>query len=500
MKTHVIRVEPFDDVLSVGDKMTWAQAQRIILVLPFRRAPRFSRLDWVRLERRARALGAQLAVVSRRSEIVPLCLEAGIPVFSSIEAARKERWRRSNAVLRPSRLASHLQTLKHQRQDLQTILVSRVPQPLPWGLRLVVFLLGFMAVLVLMGLLLPSATIEIELPKRLQSVEIPVRLSPQAQAVQVQGVLPCREVTTDLETQVDGIASGSTQWPDTYARTKVVIENLSEVSQMIPKGTIFVAPEPEPVRFEALESAILPAGVGQRTSLAVMATVPGSVGNVLAGAIREVEGALGPAVRVFNPEPAKGGSDRMVSVVSQGDVERVRRRLLEENDREALNKLQTQVKAEEVLIPSSVRLQEILEERIFPAVGEPASVFQMVVRGRFSGCAVKKGDVQSFVRTVLDARIPPGYQAFNEDIQVEWLGQGSTSSLQLVFPLKASRWLMPATQAEVVARTLTGQPIKHAGTTLGAVWEGVRVKTMRLFPSWWGWFPFLPWRIHVILK
>lgn len=500
MKTHVIRVEPFDDVLSLGDKMTWVPAQRIILILPLRRTPRFNRLDWVRLERRARALGAQLAAVTRRSEIAHQCLEAGIPVFSSVEAARRERWRRIGMSMRPLWSSSRLQFLRSQRQEIKAALASQRPKSSALGVRLVIFLLGFTAVLVLMGLLIPSATLVIELPKSLQSVEIPVRLSPRAQAVQVQGVLPCREITTDIESRVDGIASGSTLWPDTYARAEVVIENLTEVSQMIPKGTIFVAPEPEPVRFEALESAILPAGVGQRISLAVMATVPGSVGNVPAGAIREVDGALGPIVRVFNVEPAQGGSDRTVSVVSRGDVERARRRLLDENYRKAPGKLQAHLSPEEVLITSTVRLQEILEEHTFPSVGEPASVFQMVVKSRFSGCVVKKSDVQAFVRTILDARMPPGYQALDEDIQVEWLGQGSSEGREPTFTLKANRWLIPATQVDSVSRALIGQPVTRAEAILGALWGGVKVETIRLFPSWWGRFPFLPWRIHISLK
>lgn len=500
MKTQVIRVEPFDDVLSVGDKMAWTQAQRIILILPSRRAPRFSQLDWVRLERRARALGAQLAVVSRRSDIAHLCLEAGIPVFRSVEAARKERWRRSNTVPRPFRLASHLQTLKHQRQDLRTALVSRVPQSMPWGLRLVVFLLGFVAVLVLMALLVPSATLEIELPKRLQMAEIPVRLSPQVQSVQVQGVFPCREVNTEIESQHDEIASGSASWPDTYARAEVVLENLTEVSQIIPKGTIFVAPEPEPVRFEALESAVLPAGVGQKTTLAVTAVTPGSKGNVPTGAIREVEGTLGTTVRVYNAEPAQGGSDRIVTVVSQRDVARARQRLLDIQYREATNELQARISPEEELITSTIQLQKVLEEKTFPAIGEPASIFKTVVRGRYSGCVVKKSDVQVFVRTILDARMPPGYQALGEAIQVEWLGQGSIESREFFLTLKANRWLIPATQVDRITRTLVGQPVTRAETVLGALWKGVKIETIRLFPSWWGRFPFLPWRIHITLK
>ncbi|MGB9899106.1 hypothetical protein, partial [Thermanaerothrix sp.] len=85
-------------------------------------------------------------------------------------------------------------------------------------------------------------------------------------------------------------------------------------------------------------------------------------------------------------------------------------------------------------------------------------------------------------------------------VQVAWLGQGSIESREFSLTIKANRWLIPATQVDRITRTLVGQPVTRAETVLGALWKGVKIETIRLFPSWWGRFPFLPWRIHITLK
>ena len=65
MKTHVIQLEPHDDVISIRDKMSWAKTGRILLVFPARVRSRFLTLDLRLLQRQAESLGAQLAVVTR---------------------------------------------------------------------------------------------------------------------------------------------------------------------------------------------------------------------------------------------------------------------------------------------------------------------------------------------------------------------------------------------------------------------------------------------------
>ncbi|KPL83284.1 hypothetical protein SE15_08640 [Thermanaerothrix daxensis] len=503
MKTYVIRVEPYDDVLSVGDKITWTQAQRIILILPLRRSPRFSRLDWVRLQRGAQSVGAQLAVVSRESETIGVCAGVGIPVFKTVEAAQKGRWRRSpGTVLRKSSwLSARLYTLRRQREATQALLLEMTPKSLPLILRMGIFLFGLGAVLVLMALLLPSAILEVELPKREQQVEMFVRLSPQAQFVQMSGVVPCMERKVEVESQVEEVASGIAQWPATYAQAVVTIQNLTEVSQLIPRESLFVALGTEPIRFETIEDIVLPAGIGQTVSVPVRALQAGRKGNVPAGTAWEVEGALSPVVRVSNPEPAHGGTDSMVTVVSEMDVQRARERVLIIQQREATKIMEENLEAGEVLVPSTVHLQEILEESVFPNVGEPATLFLVKTKSLYHGCSIRQSDLEELIRATLGVQTPPGYQALNDAVKVERFEEhANVEAGSMGLRVRGSRWLVPSIRTDEIARLLVGKSVEEAAEILGSAVEGGKVTRVALTPAWWGRFPFLPWRIQVVLR
>ena len=58
MKTHVIQLEPHDDVISIRDKMSWAKTGRILLVFPTRVRSRFLTLDLRLLQREGQRLSS----------------------------------------------------------------------------------------------------------------------------------------------------------------------------------------------------------------------------------------------------------------------------------------------------------------------------------------------------------------------------------------------------------------------------------------------------------
>lgn len=504
MKTYVIRVESYDDVISVGDKMAWAQAQRIVLILPLKRSPRFTRLDWVRLQHRAQSLGALLAVVNRNPETAQLCREVGIPVFRTVEAAQKGRWRRRGTPFPLSHawLSARLQSVQRQREEARALLFAITPKPLSLGWRVGVFLLGVGAVLVLMALLLPSAILEIELPKREQQVEMYVRLSPQTRVVQMSGVVPCKEVDAEVDSQVEEVASGVAQWPVTYARVTLIAQNLTDVSQFIPKGSPFVAMGTQPVRFEALEEVVLPAGIGQSVSIPVQAIQAGSEGNVPAGATWEAEGSLGLVVRLSNPAPALGGTESTVTVVSEMDLQRAREQVLVVQSHEASRIMEEGLMADEILVASTVHLQEILEEHVFPNVGQPANLFQVRVKARYRGCVVRQNDLEYLTRAMLKMQIPGEYRALGDEVRVERLDEerAVTKTDSIGLRLRGSWWLIPSLRTDEIAHLLAGKPVEETEEILNPLIKGGKVTRIALTPAWWGRFPFLPWRIQIVLR
>ncbi|MGB9640129.1 MAG: hypothetical protein ACPL4H_04405, partial [Anaerolineales bacterium] len=64
MKIQIIQLEPHDDVISTRDKMGWARAARILLVLPERNHLFQNKLDQQLILRSAQKIGTQIAFVT----------------------------------------------------------------------------------------------------------------------------------------------------------------------------------------------------------------------------------------------------------------------------------------------------------------------------------------------------------------------------------------------------------------------------------------------------
>jgi len=498
MKTFVIRVESHDDVLSVCDRMNWAQAQRIVLVLK-RRSPRFTDLELTRLARYAQSLGAQLALISRDREIKRRCQAVGIAVFETLAMAQRGRWRQR----RPKRHASELVSRKKQdsaqfRRDSNRPLRTNNlgQQTLVWPWRVSFFLLGVLAVMVLMMSLFPSASLTVYLPRQKQTLEMKVQLSALASQVQPAGVIPCYPLETNVEGSIEDTASGTVVWPVASAQATLILENLSEQSHRISSGTIFMTSGVNPVRFEAQEEVSVPPGIGSKTRVLVRAVTPGEVGNVPSGAINQVDGVLNTWLRVYNPEAARGGEDQRVSGVTAQDVQRLRARLFDKLQQDAIVALSAQVGAGEHLLAETVTFQETVEERVFPDIDQPAMRVSMWMKARFRGCAVRESELKHWVQLSLDLQTPEGFQPMSEPTvhvrEATWLSRD-----EALLTLLAERVLVPRVNRESLVAMVAGKEPAWVTKEVPRVLNLNTRVTVRVFPSWWPRMPFLPMRIQV---
>ncbi|TES92248.1 MAG: hypothetical protein E3J88_01350, partial [Anaerolineales bacterium] len=66
MKTQILHLESYDDLHSIKDKLNWGQGERVILVWPLRGRPLNNKLNLLMVKRHTQALGAILALVTRR--------------------------------------------------------------------------------------------------------------------------------------------------------------------------------------------------------------------------------------------------------------------------------------------------------------------------------------------------------------------------------------------------------------------------------------------------
>src|SRR5260370_39080312 len=73
--------------------MGWAQTARVLLVWPASGRVLARRIDLLLLQRHARRLGAQLALITTDPVVRDYARDLRLPAFGSLEASRSGRWR-----------------------------------------------------------------------------------------------------------------------------------------------------------------------------------------------------------------------------------------------------------------------------------------------------------------------------------------------------------------------------------------------------------------------
>ncbi len=98
---QIIYLEVDDDLPAIRDRLEWAQARRVMLVVPPRCATFRSLVNLRVLKRYAQNLALDLALVTRDPETRRLAKAEGFPVLGSTGRGRGRRWRGS-VLRRPS--------------------------------------------------------------------------------------------------------------------------------------------------------------------------------------------------------------------------------------------------------------------------------------------------------------------------------------------------------------------------------------------------------------
>lgn len=388
---RVFFLRPDDDALSVCDRLDWADAQRVILVIPPDTAVLADRLELLRVRRHAERLRVALALVTIEPEQRQLARELGLPVFGSVAAAQRRRWRRPRPLqlpkppaerpspeeLRPddSRLSAYVLmglafgvvmvslydlvslgrlNLALLRQDLVVGAVGGV------ALSLLVFMLnwllrhytprlqrvlryGAMVTVFGMGLLAPLGAAYVIMPgARLTMTPLRLPLSAIARVTVVVPPPDQEPVLEEIDFEGQRI-NGRRVSAEVGGEAVGAATGVADVPSSRATGTVvftnLLAQDYTVGRGTAVRTSagtpvrFLTTGdvtvppLGQ-AAVGIEAVEPGPQGNVGVGLINRVEGAAARAVRVTNPEPTRGGGLSQVRAVTQGDREALRRTLL----------------------------------------------------------------------------------------------------------------------------------------------------------------------------
>lgn len=404
MKTILIQLERHDDLISIRDRMAWAKAPRVLLIWPRRGRVGIRPLDLVLLRRHAAGQGARLGLVTHNQQMRAAARELNIPCFHSTKEAQKEDWpvdTPSRPVRRFPRLdlrAARQRLLPADPFDVQSDAVARVS----------VFALGVLALLAIMLVFVPSAQIHIAFPEKPQRVAISVSAAPDFKTVQLSGAVPVQTISQIFEINGGALSTGQLTQPDKFALGSALFTNLTQQPVKIPAGTVVLTRGEPPVPFVTLTDAEVPAGKKAALLIDLRAVTAGSAGNVPAGAISAFEGPLGLTMQVTNPEPLAGGTDVLAATPTTQDHNSLRARLLNDLERQARAEFARQVAEGNVLLPSTFKLINILNENSFPAPGQAGAKLALTLKVEYSIAYVLASDLEKLSSLVMDASLPEG--------------------------------------------------------------------------------------------
>ncbi|MEN4013424.1 MAG: baseplate J/gp47 family protein [Bellilinea sp.] len=495
MKTHIIRLESFDDFISIRDKMSWAKAARILVVFPRRRPPQLERLDLTLLQRRARALGCVLGLVTQDKDTLTFARDLGLATFPTIPAAQRMPWRSAQRryKFRPGR--------KNRKPEIDT-LRSRASQSQPRSLntaeRIFFFLLGLTGFLALMFFFLPTATVRFEPKRQEQTLAMRVWASPDIPAALPSGAIPAEEIRMVVSGNLEAETTHAVRIGERSATGSVLLTNLTENEVKVPQGSVFRSQDEPPVRFESTQEVIIPAGSGQTIHAPIRALEAGSRANLPTGSIQVIEGGLGLFAAVDNPERTSGGSDRLSRAASEQDYSRMYDTLITSLAEDALQQIENQLKADQVLVAETLSIVRILESMIQPEVGVPADRIRLTLKVEYRAWAYNQADLIRVASDALNASMLPGTRALEETLNIERLDAPQWKPGEpIYFQIRVSRIAQQAYEPAQITAWVRGLPVENARQILTERLDLATPAEIDLHPSWWLRLPYLTFRIAV---
>jgi len=484
VKVHIINLEPEDDHVSVRDKISWARGSKVVLVWPRRGLPLDRRLDLTIVRRHAERHGLELGLVTFEPEIISHAERLGIPVFDSLEKLPSGTWSEPAEPAIPQRDRASLAELREARDS-----ESGMQLELGERGRIIVVGVSIFAVLALAISILPSAHIVME-PMSIpieQNLSIWIDPLPASSSNMVQG----QPVSAEISGAARIETTGRIRLPQEAATGEIEFINLSDEAVLIPEGTGLRAEE---VRFLTAEPAELEPGADTSIVVAIEAAEPGISGNVAAGAIDSVEGPLGFLVTVTNLEATRGGRDQLAGAVSERDMEILRRDLEVELLESAEEVLATELNRGYQIVPGSLRVAEVVEERYDIGVGNAAESLGLALILKIDGLGYSVPLVREAAEQELLSALPknrtliPGSLSLKAvDATADW------PSMEILFEVKGA--VAKTVDRDLMRQSILGDPKAEAATRLKQLLGLEQAPLIQTTPSWMPWVPWLGMRI-----
>ena len=496
MKTQIITLESHDDLISVRDRMSWAKTPRILLVWPKYEKVTLRQVDLKVLQRHAASLGAQLGLVTRARRVRADAEELRIPVFESAGQAQRVAWPKP----RRRRFKWHAppRDLREQRDQLPAARDAKSWEDHPVA-RVSAFLVGVLAVLTLVALFIPRAQIRLNPISKVQSVVLPVMASSSVDSVFITGSIPAREKRAVVEGTQTVIVTGQAATPQSKAIGAVEFRNLTKQAVRVPAGT--VVRSANGIRFVTTQAGEVKAGTGKTLELPVEALEAGVAGNLESDAINAIEGKLALSLSVTNPEPTIGGRELPSVQASDADRARAKTLLIDTLQKDAREKLASQLAPGDVFFEGTMHLSQTLSEIYEPPAGAAGTQLTLTMQVEFAASYARGSDLTELAALALNASLPAGFRAAPEDLTLKSVTRptiGEDGSAK--WNIRAERRILQSIDPAQVTQMIQGFGAWNVESKLKQNLPLASAPEIQLSPPWWPWMPIVPFRISVVTE
>jgi hypothetical protein len=232
----------------------------------------------------------------------------------------------------------------------------------------------------------------------------------------------------------------------------------------------------------------------------VEAVVPGEGGNAGADEIQWIEGELGLAAGVSNPEALSGGTSIQVRAASEMDFQSARQGLVNRIADEMHRLAPGYVEQGGIMVPGSLIVLEVIEGDPHVEIGEQAEGFQLSMSVVASFAVLEESNLRQYAGTLI----------FEEPDSAPVLVPGSLeTSLSPLPDVQRNEDSVPVElglryrTAEPIdfqdlQSILAGRSIQKAAVDLEAAHKLAANPIIHSTPLWLPVFPFVPSRIQVL--
>jgi hypothetical protein len=233
----------------------------------------------------------------------------------------------------------------------------------------------------------------------------------------------------------------------------------------------------------------------------VVAAEGGPAGNVESYRITRIEGPLAGQLEVQNNAPARGGTERATTFVTEDD----RRKLYDSLHRTLSERLAQQLRAQlpatdnESVVAWNGQSPTVVEAAASKNVGDEAQSFSLTLKLHYGATVFANDAYNAFVQQYAAARIgelKPGYELVPGSLKPQAPDVLGVENSVVRLRARAQGTVSPVLDAGRLRRELANQPVAQAHAHLAAL-RGITGYELRHWPGWVGRLPWLGLRIDV---